>query len=361
MSIFLVDYENVSLSGLDGIEKLKEEDQVYIFYGNSAGSISFDMHAKIAQSRALVRYIKIERSGKNYLDFQLATLSGYLVATTAVTDFIIISKDTGFESVMDFWNQNMLIKQECRFKRWERISGRSEQKKESATNRQGKRPKKNRENKKNNHTILQEHPEEKKENLQEDMQFPQETIREMNLSQQETAEEEKEEPAAVDERKENRLENVVAEEKICPIENVEECIPNRKPDGAKEELMDVRKEDILLRNTEIKQEQNEQEKNALLKNEDEASQNRKEKKRSSMKLEERYKKEIRELVRQDCHSPNDYSMIYKIIMRTNSKETFYTQMLAVFAKERGSRLYEAILPVFGRILEEKMQGESVIA
>ena len=71
------------------------------------------------------------------------------------------------------------------------------------------------------------------------------------------------------------------------------------------------------------------------------------KKRS--KLEERYKKEIRELVRQDCHSPNDYSTIYKIIMRTNTEETFYAQMLAVFARERGSRLYEAILPVYGKI------------
>ena len=305
MSIFLVDYENVSLSGLEGIEKLTEEDQVYIFYGNSAGSISFDMHAKIAQSRALVRYIKIERSGKNYLDFQLATLSGYLVATTEVTDFIIISKDTGFESVMDFWNQNVLTKQECQFKRWERISGRIEQKKENTSNRQNKRQKKNRDNKKNNQNMQQEHAEENKEIQRENSEVlveEEQTL--VPMLSEKTKEEHEKSPA----EKSGIVESVDAKQKSTGlVENLDE---------------------------------------------------RKEKKRSAMKLEERYKKEIRELVRQDCHSPNDYSMIYKIIMRTNTTETFYAQMLAVFARERGSRLYEAILPVFGRILEEKLENES---
>ena len=123
MSIYLVDYENVSLLGLEGIEKLKEEEKVFIFYGNSAGSISFEMHAKIAQTKAEVKYLKTERSGKNYLDFQLATLSGYLVATTKETDFIIISKDTGFESVIDFWNQQSVADHRCQFSRQERIDG----------------------------------------------------------------------------------------------------------------------------------------------------------------------------------------------------------------------------------------------
>lgn len=124
MSIYLVDYENVSLAGLEGIEKLSDSEKVYIFYGNSAGSISFEMHAKIAQTRAQVRYLKTERSGKNYLDFQLATLGGYLVAMTKETEFIIVSRDTGFESVVDFWNQpSCATRPGCHFKRQERISG----------------------------------------------------------------------------------------------------------------------------------------------------------------------------------------------------------------------------------------------
>ena len=36
MSLFLVDYENVSASGLSGLEKLTEEDVVYIFYTENA-------------------------------------------------------------------------------------------------------------------------------------------------------------------------------------------------------------------------------------------------------------------------------------------------------------------------------------
>lgn len=394
MSIFLVDYENVSLLGLEGIEKLTEEDQVYIFYGNSAGSISFDMHAKIAQSRALVRYIKIERSGKNYLDFQLATLSGYLVATTGVTDFIIISKDTGFESVMDFWNQNVLTKQECQFKRWERISGRIEQKKENTSNRQNKRQKKNRDNKKNNQNMQQEHAEENKEIQRENSEvlveeeqtlfpmFSEKTkeeheklsaeksgiVESVDAKQERTVlvenlDERKEDFTACKEKTQLRENPLECAENVRLVENDLECADTEElREGSTKHMESVQSSEVTSEQREAERtkhmESVQPSEAASEQREAELPQKRKEKKRSAMKLEERYKKEIRELVRQDCHSPNDYSMIYKIIMRTNTTETFYAQMLAVFARERGSRLYEAILPVFGRILEEKIENES---
>ena len=105
MSIYLIDYENTGISGLTGIETLKKSDRVYLFYGVYTGSITFDTHIALNNTKAKIKYLKIDKSAKNYLDFQLATMSGYLIAKNKDTDFVIVSRDNGFNSVVDFWNQ----------------------------------------------------------------------------------------------------------------------------------------------------------------------------------------------------------------------------------------------------------------
>ncbi len=106
MSIYFIDYENVNLNGLSGIETLTEQDRVYIFYGANPGYIPFERHIAISKSRAEVNYLRVDRTAKNYLDFQLATYSGYLVAMYADPEYIIISRDTGFDSIVNFWNRD---------------------------------------------------------------------------------------------------------------------------------------------------------------------------------------------------------------------------------------------------------------
>lgn len=105
MSIFLVDYENVSASGLDGLEKLTEEDVVYIFYTENADRLTFDAHRRLLESRATVRYYKVESGTKNALDFQLVSFLGYLIRENGGSAYYIISKDNGFDSVLHFWTK----------------------------------------------------------------------------------------------------------------------------------------------------------------------------------------------------------------------------------------------------------------
>lgn len=109
MSLFLVDYENVSASGLSGLEKLTEEDVVYIFYTENADRLTFDAHQRLLESRARVRYYKVESGTKNALDFQLVSFLGYMVhehGQAAV--YHIISKDSGFDSVCHFWEKQSI-------------------------------------------------------------------------------------------------------------------------------------------------------------------------------------------------------------------------------------------------------------
>lgn len=105
MATYLIDYENTTTSGLKGIDKLESTDRVVIFYGKNPSAISFQLHIQIAESKASIEYIQLDKVGKNYLDFQLATYMGYLIATTKEQSYYIVSKDGGYESVIAFWKK----------------------------------------------------------------------------------------------------------------------------------------------------------------------------------------------------------------------------------------------------------------
>jgi len=105
MSIFLIDYENVSASGLDGLETRSSNDAIYIFYTENADRLTFDAHQRLLESAAKIYYVKVETGTKNALDFQLVTYLGYLIRENPAYSYYIISKDNGFDSVLHFWKK----------------------------------------------------------------------------------------------------------------------------------------------------------------------------------------------------------------------------------------------------------------
>lgn len=121
MCVYLIDYENVGMKGLNGIGQLGENDKVYIFYGKNAGSVSFETLEQIINSPAKVNCLRALKSAKNYLDFQLVTFSGFLVAHLDDKEYKIISKDTGFDAVVDFWNARQDSTGGVRFTRQETV------------------------------------------------------------------------------------------------------------------------------------------------------------------------------------------------------------------------------------------------
>lgn len=104
MGIYLVDYENVHNDGVTDIQKLSASDRVVIFYGDSIKSIPFETHVEMMNSKAAIEYIETHKIAKNYLDFQLSTYLGYLIGKGEKGPVYIISHDTGFDSIVDFWN-----------------------------------------------------------------------------------------------------------------------------------------------------------------------------------------------------------------------------------------------------------------
>ncbi|MBQ5316431.1 MAG: hypothetical protein J6I96_02650 [Oscillospiraceae bacterium] len=101
--IFLIDYENVTSAGLDGVERLTENDRVYIFYTAAQSNLSFEAHKAILSSKAAFSYFNVANGGKNALDFQLASFTGYLVGRSEDRQIYIISGDKSFSFIWRFW------------------------------------------------------------------------------------------------------------------------------------------------------------------------------------------------------------------------------------------------------------------
>lgn len=111
--VFLIDFENVGSAGVRGIELLYEEDSVVIFCSANAANISIDLAlGELARTPADVSYYNMTVRGKNSLDFQLCTYLGYIISENSQSEedyeYIIISKDQGFDAVLDFWSSDSL-------------------------------------------------------------------------------------------------------------------------------------------------------------------------------------------------------------------------------------------------------------
>ena len=104
MNLYLIDYENVTDTGFLGVKELTADDTVIVFYSQHTKNISFERHIELSQSPAHFEYIKILKTGKNYLDFQLSTYRGFLIGKDKPKHIYIITNDTGYDSVIDFWS-----------------------------------------------------------------------------------------------------------------------------------------------------------------------------------------------------------------------------------------------------------------
>ncbi len=99
---YLIDYENVHYSGLNGLEKLTEISTVIIFYTQNAESIPIPFFQKFAECKAKIEFYRVECGEKNALDFQLSTFLGYILGEDKNADCHVISNDKGYEFVRNF-------------------------------------------------------------------------------------------------------------------------------------------------------------------------------------------------------------------------------------------------------------------
>lgn len=103
MTYYFIDYENVNGAGISDTSIMQQGDRVEIFYSDTCKNVSLEIIEQLSQKGIGIGAYGVAIGAKNALDFQLSTYLGYSVAMDRNARFVIVSKDTGFDKVVDFW------------------------------------------------------------------------------------------------------------------------------------------------------------------------------------------------------------------------------------------------------------------
>ena len=98
---YLVDFENVHNEGLKGCSTLSKDDQIYLFYSKNANNLNMDVFKDYSGKKP--EYIPA-KTGNQALDKLLVSYLGFLLAKDGRNyQYIIISKDKGYDDVIAYW------------------------------------------------------------------------------------------------------------------------------------------------------------------------------------------------------------------------------------------------------------------
>ena len=100
---FLIDFENVKNNGMRGTEYLEAGDDVTIFYSEAAKSCERRYLDMIEDSGCGFDVCRLVNTGKNGLDFYIASRLGEFYGKGYRGQAAIVSNDKGFRAVRDYW------------------------------------------------------------------------------------------------------------------------------------------------------------------------------------------------------------------------------------------------------------------
>ena len=98
--VLLIDFENVQKIDLEYLER--KDCKVFIFIGSSQNKLPFDLVRSAQRLGTKVEWIKIDGTGSNPLDFHIAYYLGTQVAKNPSNEYLILSKDKGFDPLVRY-------------------------------------------------------------------------------------------------------------------------------------------------------------------------------------------------------------------------------------------------------------------
>lgn len=99
---FLCDMENVQGNWSAVLSHAKSGDKVTLFFTDKVKQVSLSLFGKGCLSGVQFNFVECENGRPNALDFQLVTELGRLSIIESDTDFVIVTGDQGFQSVVGF-------------------------------------------------------------------------------------------------------------------------------------------------------------------------------------------------------------------------------------------------------------------
>lgn len=106
-NIILIDYENLQIKNLDLLYNLDSE--ICVFTGPLQKNYSAELVQSAQKFGERLKWITTSRSGNNALDFHIAYYLGQMSEYSPKPFFHIISKDKGFDALIDFMKSKGLF------------------------------------------------------------------------------------------------------------------------------------------------------------------------------------------------------------------------------------------------------------
>lgn len=100
---FMIDLENTRGMGLQGAEYLCADDFVTIFYSRFCARVERGRLRQIAEAGSVLELCRLQRSGKNAMDYYIASRVGERFGGGYQGTIAIVSSDKGYSAVQDYW------------------------------------------------------------------------------------------------------------------------------------------------------------------------------------------------------------------------------------------------------------------
>lgn len=106
-NIILIDYENLQVKNLDLLYDLDSE--ICVFTGPTQKNYSAELVQSAQKFGSRLKWVPTSRPGPNALDFHIAYYLGQVSQCEPKPYFHIISKDKGFDALVDFMKSQKLF------------------------------------------------------------------------------------------------------------------------------------------------------------------------------------------------------------------------------------------------------------
>ena len=106
-NIILIDYENLQVRNLDDVYHLDAD--IYVFRGPTQNKLPAELIESAQKFGSRITWIKTSRQGHNALDFHIAYYVGRMAEIDPKVFFHIVSKDDGFDALIDFMKERTLF------------------------------------------------------------------------------------------------------------------------------------------------------------------------------------------------------------------------------------------------------------
>jgi hypothetical protein len=103
----LIDFESVQPESL--AQLTHDHFKVIVFVGANQAKLPFEIAASLQELGSRAEYVKISGSGSNALDFHIAYYIGRLAAEEPSAYFHIISRDTGFDPLIQHLRSKKIL------------------------------------------------------------------------------------------------------------------------------------------------------------------------------------------------------------------------------------------------------------